>query len=62
MSLSPDNTLAKLTTLLPQSLLRHGTWEVALVEFSWPGVIENVTEDLFSYQHNRDEQNRDTST
>ena len=58
----PDNTLAKFTTLLPQSLVLHGTWEVALVELSWPGLIENVTEGLFSYQLNRDEQNRDTST
>ena len=62
MSTFPDNTLAKFTTLLPQSLVLHGTWEVALVELSWPGLIENVTEGLFSYQLNRDEQNRDTST
>ena len=27
-----------------------------------PGLIENVTKSLFSYQLNRDEQNRDTST
>ena len=32
------------------------------MEFSWPGLNENVTESLFSYQLNRDEQNRDTST
>ena len=62
MSTFPDNTLAKFTTLLPQSLVLHGTWQVALVELSWPGLIENVTEGLFSYQLNRDEQNRDTST
>ena len=62
MSTFPDNTLAKFTTLLPKSLVLHGTWEVALVELSWPGLIENVTEGLFSYQLNRDEQNRDTST
>ena len=62
MSTFPDNTLAKFTTLLPQSLVLHGTWEVALVELSWPGLIENVPEGLFSYQLNRDEQNRDTST
>ena len=58
----PDNTPAKFTTLLPPSLVLHGTWKVALVELSWPGLIENVTEGLFSYQLNRDEQNRDTST
>ena len=62
MSTFPDNTLANFTTLLPLSLVLHGTWEVALVELSWPGLIENVTEGLFSYQVNRDEQNRDTST
>ena len=62
MSTFPDNTLAKFTTLLPQSLVLHGTWEVALVELSWPGLIGNVTEGLFNYQLNRDKQNRDTST
>ena len=61
MSTFPDNTLANFTTLLPQSLVLHGSWEVAWVELSWPGLIENVT-CLFSYQLNRDEQNRDTST
>ena len=61
MSTFPDNTLAKFTTLLPQSLALHGTWEVALVELSWPGLIENVTEGLFSYQLNRDKEHRDTS-
>ena len=60
MSAFPDNTLAKFTTSLPQSLVLHGTWEVALVELSWPGLIENVTEGLFRYQLNRDERNRDT--
>ena len=63
MSTFPDNTLTKFTTLLPQSLVHHGIWEVALVEWSWPGFIDNVTtEGLFSYHLNRDEQNRDTST
>ena len=61
MSTFPDNTFAKFTTLLPKSLVLNGTWEVALVELSWPGLIENVTEGLFSYQLNRDDQNRDTS-
>ena len=62
MSTFPDNTLAKFTTLLPQSVVIHGTWEVALVDLSWPGLIENVTKGLFSCQLNRDEQNRDTPT
>ena len=61
MSTFPDNTLATFTTLLPQSLDLHGTWEVALVELSWPVLIENVT-GLFTYQLNRDEENHDTST
>ena len=61
MSTFPDNTLAKITTLLPQSLVLHGTWEVALLELSRPGLIENVTEGLFNYQLNREKQNRDTS-
>ena len=62
MSTFPITHLLNSQPLLPQCLVLHGTWEVALVEFSWPGLIENVTEGLFSYQPNRDEQNRDTST
>ena len=58
----PDNTLAKFTTLLPSSLVLHATCEVAMVELTWPGCTENVTEGLFSYQLLRDEENRDTST
>ena len=62
MSTFSDNTIAKITTWLPQSLVLHGTWEVALVELSWPDLVENVTEGLFSYQLIRNEENRDTST
>ena len=62
MSTFPDNTLAKFTTSLPQSLVLHGTWEVVLVELSWPGLFEKVTEGLFSYQPIPDKQNHDTST
>ena len=58
----PDNTLAKFTTLLPQSLVLHGTWEFAFLELPWPDLIENVTEGLFSCQLDRDKQNRFTST
>ena len=61
MSTFPDNTLANFATLLPQCLVLHGISEVALA-LSWPGLIENVTEGLFSYQLNRDEENRETST
>ena len=50
------------TTSLPQSLVLHGTWEVALMKLSWPSLIENVTEGLFSYQLSQDKQNRHTST
>ena len=38
----PDATLAKIITLLPQSVAVHGTWEVGLV-LSWRSLIENVT-------------------
>ena len=56
MSTFPDNTLAKCTTLLPQSLVFQSSWEVALVELSWPVLIEGLS----SSQLNRDE-NFDTS-
>ena len=60
MSTFSDNTLNKFTTLLPQSLVLHCALEVALVELSWPGLIESVTEGLFSFQLNREK--RDTLT
>ena len=37
-------------------------YRIQFNKLSWPGLIENVTEGLFSYQLNRDEQNRDTTT
>ena len=61
MSTFPDSRLAKFTTLLPQSLILHGNWEVTLLQLSWPGFIENV-KGLFSYQQDRKEENRDKST
>lgn len=50
MSTFPDNTLADFSTLLPNSLNLSGSWEVAIVEISWPDSIQNVTEGRFSYQ------------
>ena len=61
-STNPDNALANFTTVPPQSLNLQGTWEVALVELSCAGLIENVTEDLFNNHLNRNDEIRDTTT
>lgn len=50
MATFPDNTLANFSTLLPQSLNLSGSWEIAIVEMSWPDSIQNVVEGRFSYQ------------
>ena len=36
MDVFPANTMARLTTLLPNKVELTGDWEVALLEVSWP--------------------------
>ena len=50
MSTFPDNTLANFTTLLPHPIQLMGDWEVAIVEMSWPSLVQNVLRGNFSYQ------------
>ena len=50
MSTFPDNTLANFTTLLPHPIQLMGDWEVAIVEMSWPSLVQNVFQGKFSYQ------------
>ena len=38
------NRLSNFTTLLPTPLTLAGDWQVALLEFSWPAMVCNVTE------------------
>ena len=43
------NTLASFTTLLPHPIelpRQHGTWQVSLLEISWPARVKNVTNGL----------------
>ena len=50
MSTFPDNTLANFTTLLPHPIQLMGDWEVAIVEMSWPSLVQNVLQGNFSSQ------------
>ena len=50
MTTFPENSLAHFTTLLPEEMQLQGTWEVAVVEISWPNLIKNVTEGKFTVQ------------
>ena len=40
--------MAHFTTLLPEQIHLEGEWDVAVVEISWPDLIENVTEGKIS--------------
>ena len=45
-----QNTLARFTNLLPNVIELNkslGTWQVALLEISWPSTIKNVTDGTF---------------
>ena len=50
MSTFPDNTHAKFTTLLTHPIQLMRDWEVAIVEMSWPSLVQNVFQGNFSYQ------------
>ena len=50
MSTFPDSTLANFTTLLPHPIQLMGDWGVAIVEMSWPSLVQNVLQGNFSYQ------------
>ncbi len=39
----PENKTSTFTVNLPKSIMLNGSWEMALVEFSYPHTIENVT-------------------
>ena len=44
----PGNRLSKFTTLLPTPMTLVGDWQVALLEFSWPAMVRNVTEGKYT--------------
>ena len=49
MELLPTNTMARLTTILPQKIeLFVGEWEVAMLEASWPAKVENIKNAAFT--------------
>ena len=43
----PQNTLSAFTNCLPEQLNLEGDWEVALLEISYPSLINNVTKGNF---------------
>ena len=44
METFPGNKLSSFTTLLPEPFSLAGEWQVALVEISWPAMVQNVTD------------------
>ena len=50
MSTFPDNTLENFNTLLPHPIQLMGDWEVAIVEMTWPRLVQNLLQGNFSYQ------------
>ena len=47
----PQNTLSAFTNCLPEQLNLEGDWEVALLEISYPSLINNLTKGNFWYIH-----------
>ena len=46
----PENSLTHFTTLLPEQMKLHGTWEIAVVKISWSNMIKIVTGGQFTVQ------------
>ena len=42
----PQNTMASFTNFLPDKIELDGSWEVALVEVSYPGICYNIERGL----------------
>ena len=47
--LFPDNTLSSFTNFLPDQVNLEGQWEVAISEFSYPSMYQNVTDGNFLF-------------
>ena len=45
----PSNTLSSFTNFLPEQVNLDGQWEVAISEFSYPSLYQNVTEGKFMF-------------
>ena len=44
-----NNTLSSFTNFLPEQVNLDGQWEVAISEFSYPSIYQNVTEGKFMF-------------
>ena len=51
--LFPNNTLSSFTNFLPEQLNLDGQWEVAISEFSYPSMYQNVTEGRFMFYNEK---------
>jgi len=49
MDYYPDNTVARYTTKLANTIELEGDWEVGLAEISFPSAVENVLRDRYYY-------------
>ena len=47
--LFPNNTISSITNFLPEQVNLEGQWEVAISEFSYPSMYQNITEGKFKF-------------
>ena len=47
----PQSTMASFTNLLPDKIELDGSWEVALVEVSYPGLCYNIEGRLMTFHY-----------
>ena len=59
MHVYPDNTMASFINFLPEQITLDGTWEVALLEISYPALYHNVTDGRFRFKEGNDDKNLD---
>ena len=59
MHVYPDNTMASFVNFLPEQITLDGTWEVALLEISYPALYHNVTDGRFRFKEGNDDKNLD---
>lgn len=55
MDVYPHNTMASFNNFLPEQITLDGSWEVAVMEISYPALYHNVTDGRFRYKRDGDD-------
>lgn len=55
MDVYPNNTMASFTNFLPEQFNLDGSWEVSLMEISYPALYHNVTDGRFRFKEDTDD-------